>query len=224
MISLTSATCMQVAEMAALLYPRERRGRETMATALQELLERRFGVDEEDFRVGLADFAERTGSLVITEVRPSDYFGPAERATLTELGLDLTPVDGRQLGAVGGLATAYAQLVATSLRVGQVAEILAVDPTRVRQRIQARSLYGFKHHGNWMIPSFQVTGGHLLPGLRLVVAALAPSLHPVAVARWFTTTTDALDLEGEVVSPAAWLASGAPPAPLVVLAEALDEL
>lgn len=194
-----------------------------MAVALRELLEQRLGVDEDAFRVALSEFVERTGPLVITQLRPRDYFGPAEVATLERLGLGLEPLAAGSLGPVAGLASAYGQLVADSLTVAGAAGLLDVDPTRVRQRIHARSLYAFKHHSSWLIPPFQIEGGRLLPGLGAVVAKLSAHLHPVAVTRWFTSPTDALDLDGEAVSPVAWLASGAPPAPVASLAGALDQ-
>ena len=193
-----------------------------MAVALRELLEQRLGVDEDAFRVALSEFVERTGPLVITQLRPRDYFGPSEAATLERLGLGLEPLAAGSLGPVAGLASAYGQLVAASLTVVGAADLLGVDPTRVRQRIHARSLYAFKHHSSWLVPPFQIEGGQLLPGLGVVVAKLSAHLHPVAVTRWLTTPTDGLDL-GEAVSPVAWLASGAPPGPVAALAEVLDQ-
>ena len=194
-----------------------------MAMALHELLEQRLGADEDAFRAALSEFVERTGPLVITQLRPTDYFGPAESATLKHLGLGLEPLAAGSLGPVAGLASAYGQLVADSLNVAGIAGLLGVDPTRVRQRIHARSLYAFKHHNSWLVPPFQIEGGRLLPGLGAVVAKLSAYLHPVAVTRWFTSPTDALDLDGEAVSPVAWLASGAPPAWVAALAEVLDQ-
>lgn len=62
-----------------------------------------------------------------------------------------------------------------------------------------------------------------MPGLDAVVAALAPTLHPVAVSRWFTTPN--ADLLGDAaVSPIDWLVAGAAPEPVAALAEAIDQL
>lgn len=195
-----------------------------MTVTLQDLLERRLGVDEAAFRAALADFAERSGALVLTEVRPVDHFGPTERSTLTALGASLEPLAAPHLGPVAGLAAAYGALVSGSLRVSEVAERLGVDPSRVRQRIHARSLYAFRHRSTWLIPAFQIDQGRVLAGLPPVLAALAPDLHPVAATRWLTTPTGALELDGEAVSPVAWLRSGSDPAVVAAAAAAVDEV
>jgi hypothetical protein len=195
-----------------------------MAMSLRELLERRFGVDEAAFSDALAEFADRTGPLAIVALRPSDYFGDAQRATLGELGATLEPMRAGQVGPIAGLAAAYGQLVAQSLTVAVVARRLRVDTSRVRQRIYTRSLYAFKHRGAWLVPAFQLDGRRLLPGLAAVVRQLSPGLHPVAVSRWFTTPNPDLLLAGEAIAPVAWLGSGAPAEPVAELAEAIDQL
>lgn len=195
-----------------------------MALSLRELLERRFGIDEAAFSDALAEFADRTGPLALVDLRPSDYFGDAQRDVLRELGATLEPLRAGQVGPIAGLAVAHGQLVAQSLTVATVAGRLGVDASRVRQRIYARSLYGFKHRGAWLVPAFQLDRGGLLPGLAAVVRQLSPRLHPVAVSRWFTTPNQDLVLGGDTVSPAVWLAAGAPVEPVSELAEAIDQL
>lgn len=191
---------------------------------LHEVLERRFGVDEQDFTAALLDFADRVGPLALVEIQPADYFGDRQRTTLRKLGMSLRPLQADELGPVAGLAAAHAELVAKSLSVGDVAKRLSVDTSRVRQRIYARSLYAFKHHGAWLVPAFQMRGRKLISGLDSVVASLPASLHPVAVSRWFTSANADLVLAGEVVSPLRWLQSGAPPEPVATLAGAIDAL
>ncbi len=41
-----------------------------MAMPLHEVLERRFGVDENDFAAALVDFADRAGPLAVVEIDP----------------------------------------------------------------------------------------------------------------------------------------------------------
>lgn len=195
-----------------------------MAMPLHDLLERRFGVDEDEFAAALEDFADRAGPLAVVDVRPSDYFGDAQQSTLKRLGGSLQPLRPGDLGPIAGLAAAHAEVVSTSVTVAALAERLHVDPSRIRQRIYACSLHAFKHHGVWLIPTFQLDGRTLVPGLGAVVAQLSPALHPVAVSRWFTTPNADLVLDDEAVSPIAWLSSGGPPGVAAALAGAIDEL
>ena len=118
-----------------------------MAMPLHELLERRFGVGEDDFAAALEEFADRAGPLAVVDVRPVDYLGEVQQATLRKLGATLQPLRPRDLGPIAGLAAAHAELISRSATVAGVAKRLRVDPSRVRQRIYARSLYAFKHRG-----------------------------------------------------------------------------
>ena len=195
-----------------------------MAMPLHEVLERRFGVDEDEFAAALVEFADRAGPLALTDIRPADYFGDAQQATLRKLGASLQPLRPDELGPVAALAAAHGELVKHSLRVATVAKRLRVDTSRVRQRIYARSLYTFKHRGAWLIPSFQLDGRKLVAGLDVAVAELSPLLHPVAVSRWFTSPHSDLLLGDEPVSPIAWLSSGGPADVVAALAGDIDHL
>jgi hypothetical protein len=195
-----------------------------MAMPLHEILERRFGVDQKEFAAALVEFADRAGPLALVDIRPADYFGEPQRATLRKLGASLEPLQPDELGPVAGLAAAHAELVKHSLSVATVARRLGVDTSRVRQRIYARSLYAFKQRGAWLVPAFQLHGSKLAPGLDLAVAGLSPLLHPVAVSRWFTTPNADLLLGDEAVSPMAWLSSGGPPEATATLAGDIDQL
>ncbi len=195
-----------------------------MAIPLHDLLERRFGVDEDEFAAALEEFADRAGPLALVDVRPSDYFGNAQQSALRKLGGSLQPLRPGDLGPIAGLAAAHAEVVTKSVTVGTLAKRLHVDPSRIRQRIYARSLHAFKHRGAWLIPTFQIEGRTLVPGVGTVTSKLSPTLHPVAVSRWFTTPNPDLVLDDEVVSPIAWLSSGGLPDPVASLAGAIDEL
>jgi len=195
-----------------------------MTIPLHKLLERRFGVDEETFTDALADFADRAGPLAIVDLRPADYFGNPQRATLRKLGATLKPLKAGELGPVAGLAAAHGQLVAKSATVAEVAKRLGVDTSRVRQRIYARSLYAFKHRSAWLVPAFQLGRRRLVPGLDQVVPRLSAELHPVAISRWLTTPNVDLVLGGQAVPPIVWLEAGGPPEPVAELAGAVDQL
>lgn len=194
-----------------------------MAMTLHELLERRFGVEEEEFAAALEDFADRVGPLAVVDVRPVEYLGEVQQSTLRKLGASLQPLRAGELGPIAGLAAAHAEVVSKSETVAGVAKRLGVDPSRVRQRIYARSLYAFKHRGGWLIPGFQLESNRVIPGVEAVVSKLSPALHPVAVSRWFTTPNSDLILEDMAVSPIAWLTSGGPPDGVAALAGSIDE-
>lgn len=193
-------------------------------TPLRELLDRRFGVREEEFAAALEEFADRTGPLSIVELRPTDYFGDAHQSVLTELGATLQPLEPGDLGPIAGLAAAHAEVIAHSVTVPALANRLGVDPSRVRQRIYARTLYAFKHRGVWLIPLFQVEGRALVPGLDDVIRRFDQGLHPVAVTRWFTSPNSDLMLDGSPAAPIAWLSAGGSPSVVAALAEAIDVL
>jgi hypothetical protein len=195
-----------------------------MTMPLHEVLERRFGVGEDDFTAALVEFVDRAGPLALVELDPKGYFGERQQAVLRKVGASLEPLHASELGPVAGLAAAHAELVAHSLTVAEVARRLGVDNSRVRQRIYAHSLYAFKHQGAWLIPASQLRWRKLVPGLDTVVSALAPALHPVAVSRWFTTPNTDLVLGDAAVSPIGWLAAGGSPDPVAALAEAIDQL
>lgn len=195
-----------------------------MAMELHELIEDGLGVDENAFTDALRAFVARTGPLAVMDMRPADHFGDTDQRTLRRLGLTLKPLEPDELGPVAGLAAAYGELVAKSITVPKVAKKLAVDESRVRQRIHAGSLYAFKQRGTWAIPAFQFTGKRIVAGLDSVVPKLSTTLHPVAVSRWFSTPDPTLELDGTAVAPLTWLSSGGSPDVVAELASSLDQL
>jgi hypothetical protein len=132
--------------------------------------------------------------------------------------------DQEAVDPLGQSAAEYAALVATSLPASAVAKVLAVDSSRVRQRLGAnpRTLFGIKHRRSWRLPRFQfddsITG--LIPGIEEVLPHLDPALHPLSVVMWFTVPhSDLLKPDsGECLSPRDWLRLGYPPATAAVLA------
>ena len=88
-----------------------------------------------------------------------------EVATLERGGGDLTP---RDLGSEDPVARGVAEmagLLGASLTTKKTAELLGVDPSRVRQRLAERTLYGFRRAGQWRVPTFQFDQKGLVPGL-----------------------------------------------------------
>ncbi len=179
---------------------------------------------------GLAVRPERLNSMVeeaVSRLRPGLYppdprgdLTAGEEALLRQGGFDLRPLSARNEGALARTAAKYAALLETGLTTSQAAARLEVDPSRVRQRLLDRTLYGVRTGAGWRIPAFQFEGERLLPGLGRVVAALAPHLHPVAVFNWFTLPHPDLVVEelDRPVSPREWLAAGLPAEAVVDLA------
>jgi hypothetical protein len=89
--------------------------------------------------------------------------------------------------------TDYMALLETSYTTKEVARLLKVDASRVRQRLRERSLLGIDYAGEKRLPRFQFEGRMVLPGLRDILAVLPEELTPLDVAEWFLS--DNPDLE-----------------------------
>ena len=146
-------------------------------------------------------------------VDPREELPPDEIELLQRGGLQFDAE--REEDPLGETVAGYAALIANSYTAGEVAEKLGVDSSRVRQRINSRSLYAFKINSQWRLPAFQFDrDGNELPGMAQVARALDGTLHPVAVLRWFTSPDSELlatDLSEEPLSPQQWLMAGQPP-------------
>jgi hypothetical protein len=145
---------------------------------------------------------------------------------LGEAGVDLAELAPRDRGAASPLALTaadYAALLTTALTVPDLAARLAVDTSRIRQRLARHTLYGIKDGMSWRLPLFQLDDGGqaLVPGLHRV-APLWVGAHPVEVARWFTLPhVDLEDAQSQPLSPRAWLLTGGDPGFVAALAEEL---
>lgn len=140
--------------------------------------------------------------------REEDRLPEPEAAALRRAGLLGTPLPTDAPDPVACLAAAYATLVASSLSVAEAALRLKVDPSRVRQRLTERSLFGFKQRGEWRLPAFQFDAAGTVPGLEVVVPRLDLGLHPVAVEQWFSLPCSDLEFDEHAVSPRDWLRAG----------------
>ncbi len=112
-------------------------------------------------------------------------------------------------------ARAFVELVRSSLTVRETAKLLNVNPSRIRQRLggHPRTLYGFKIGEEWFVPCFQFDDNTVIPGIDKVIRELDPNLHPLSVARWFTTPNQdlAVGTDDMPLSPLDWLKGGNPP-------------
>lgn len=157
---------------------------------------------------------------------PAADLSVPEVEALRRGGFELAPVTADSSNALAQTAAEYAVLCDTSLTAGETARKLKVDPSRVRQLLSARKIYGLQIRGAWKIPVFQFDGDRLLPGLEEVVPALPKDLHPVGVYHWFTTPNPDLapeELE-RALSPREWLLTGRSPSTVADLAADLDNL
>jgi hypothetical protein len=154
---------------------------------------------------------------------PATNLTAAERDALGRGGMDLAPVEWGREDPLLRTAAEYAVLVASAYTVSQVAELLRVEPSRIRQRLSARTLYGIKERGNWRLPRFQFEDGQLVPNVGTVLTRLRDGMHPVGVWRWFTTPNPDLVVEEDETpaSPLEWLRAGLSAGPVVALASEL---
>lgn len=146
-----------------------------------------------------------------------------EVAALGSVGLSMAPWAGEasQDPLVASI-TDYMALLETSLTTGEVADLLKVDASRIRQRLRERSLYGIEYDGERRLPRLQFERGLVLPGLREVLAVLPEALNPLDVAEWFLAPNPDLELAGAAVSPREWLLRGEPVMTVVELARGFE--
>lgn len=152
--------------------------------------------------------------------RAESQFTEPEMAELVREGV-IVSGEAKRGGAAARTAAEFAGLITNSLTVSEAGQLMAVDPSRVRQRLTNRTLYGVKVGRAWRIPIFQFGADGQVRGLDQVLVVLPPTLHPVAVQRWLTTPLPDLELEGEQLSPLEWLKSTGDPAPVIEIARDL---
>ena len=118
----------------------------------------------------------------------------------------------------------YMALLDTSLTTGQAAKHLKVDPSRIRQRLRERSLYGIAYDGQKRLPRFQFERRKVIPGLADVLAELPAQLSPLDVAEWFLSPNPDLELEDRSapISPREWLLSGRSVESVVAIAHGFE--
>ncbi|MGC3874522.1 hypothetical protein ACPF7Z_14775 [Halomonas sp. GXIMD04776] len=117
----------------------------------------------------------------------------------------------------------YAQLVKRAYRQSEVATLLGVTTSRVRQRTDEGSLYALTSANRRVYPRWQFDESATLPNLEPVLNALSVSAHPLAVERFFLTPHPDLesDLLDAILSPRDWLLAGHSPEPVIRMAREL---
>ena len=172
--------------------------------------------------VRLVEEAVREIRVVDRHVGGTSDLTVRDAAELRAVGFDPQPASsGAYRAATERSVARMTALLADSLSVEVVAERLAVHPSRVRQLLGERSLYGLKTGGEWRIPSFQLAGDRLVNNLAPVIRATPENLHPIALQGWFTRPDAALSIDGTAFSPRDWLESGGDPALAAAIAAEL---
>lgn len=132
------------------------------------------------------------------------------RAALLARGGFRAAEEGTVRNVAAQAAADYAAVVETALSTAQVAELLGLSQSRVRQLSASRSLTflpGKPRH----YPSWQFSDRGLLPNITSVLREADEALDAVGLWRFFVTADPDLVFDGEPLSPSEWLAAGAEP-------------
>lgn len=182
------------------------------------------------FRGGVAEALETfAGFVVATEpvvlAASGRELTEAENRLLDHGGFPAPVDDGAQSSSVdiSTLAQDYARMCVEALSTTEAAALLHVQPSRIRQRLAARTLLGLAKDDRWVLPRFQFSGGKPVPGIGRVLQVLDEALHPVTVERFFATPQPELYAEevGRPLTPREWLQAGYDPESVVRLARDL---
>ncbi|HEX3782190.1 MAG TPA: DNA-binding protein [Pseudonocardiaceae bacterium] len=190
-----------------------------MTVALEKVLAKAgLRVTPTEFLTHVEDAARR---LSPPNPEPAGQFSAAEREALADVGLDLRP---RRDNEADGRARAVAEqavLHDSALTVSEAATTIGVDTSRIRHRLSAGALMGWKDRGGWRLPAWQFTERGVLPGLEVVLAALPSDQPPLVVAAFMTKEQEDLLAGSRTVTPCEWLMAGGDPKRVARLAAML---
>jgi hypothetical protein len=186
---------------------------------LDQLLSERFDLRRADLVAALKTLpAIKPGSAALTQ---------DEARLLDEAGFVEDPVAFAQ--AAADIVAYTALLINTAYTGPEVAALLGITASRVRQRRLAHTLWAIESDGNWVYPAIQFeinlkTGkpDRQIRGLDQVFQALPAGLHPTAVAGLLRTPQMELLVDGRPRSVLEWLRSGGPVEPVLDLVEVAD--
>ncbi|PPK66835.1 DNA-binding protein [Actinokineospora auranticolor] len=190
-----------------------------MTVALEHVLAKAgLRVDPTEFLELVEEAARR---LSPANPDPADYFSADQREALTDVGLDLTPRRPDEVDSRARAVAAQAVLRDSALTVAAAAEAVGVDTSRIRHRLAAGRLAGWKDRGGWRLPAWQFAPSGVLPGLEAVLAAVPDDQPPLVVAAFMTTPQPDLRIDEEPATPRQWLLAGGSPTRVAALASAL---
>lgn len=160
----------------------------------------------------------------------------SEKELLLRGGFSVAPMSPDEESPTLRATVDLAKLLEDSYTTEEAAKKLKVNPSRIRQRLAARELYGVKDRRGWRVPKFQFSRSRLVPHIDEVLPRTPPELHPLAIYRWFTMPNpDLVEPEAEnlevvsavneeavvPLSPLEWLRRGLPVDRVVELASQL---
>ncbi len=190
-----------------------------MSVALEDVLARAgLRVTATEFLSLVEDAARK---LAPPHPDPSAYFSADQRAALAEVGADLRPRADDEADPRAKSVAAQAVLRDSALSVADAARCLDVDTSRIRHRVSAGRLTGWKDRGGWRLPAWQFTDSGVLPGLEVVLASIPADQPPLVVAAFMTTLQEDLMLGDRAATPRDWLLAGGDPQPVAQLASVL---
>ena len=180
-----------------------------MTIALEQVLAKAgLRVDPDQFLSLVEDAARR---FMTPHPDPAGYFNPEQRDALRDVGLDLSPQRAEETDGRARAVAAQAVLHDSALTVSEAARTIGVDNSRVRHRLAAGRLMGWKDRGGWRLPRWQFTDHGVLPGLEQVIAALPEDQPALVIAAFMTTPQEDLMARSQPITPVDWLASGGDP-------------
>lgn len=169
--------------------------------------------DLEYVQAAAREFLHREGEFTPpATLTPETTLTAGELEALRDVGLATEP-DTERLAAQARQETLYAffHVFKSALPTQEVAALLGVNPSRIRQRVKERSLLALTDGNEHRFPSIQFHRQTELPGLRLVLPALRESMNTLAAVSWLSTPTPDLatiganDELGEPLSPREYL-------------------
>ena len=154
-------------------------------------------------------------------LQPREELTTDQAAIVEEGGLDLEPRRTGERLQTDRTSADYGALIGSSLTTRQLADLLGRSPSRIRQRIQAGTLYAFQPGSEWLIPRFQLHEETVIQGIEKIVLRLRADLHPLKVERWFLDPNPDLTdpAETRTWAPREWLLDGGDSACVVDLVE-----
>jgi len=110
------------------------------------------------------------------------------------------------------------EALTAALSAAEVAEMLAIDTSRVRHRQAKNNLYAFLAGTKRRYPTWQFTGDKaqpVLPGLSRLIKAFPEDMQPATVQGFMSTPQEDLLVNDERVTPTEWLKQGGAPQSVV---------
>jgi hypothetical protein len=172
---------------------------------LDQLLSQRFNLRRADLLAALKTLpAIKPGAAALTQ---------NEARLLDEAGFVEDPA--AFIDTAADIIAHTALLINTAYTGPEVAALLGIHESRVRQRRLAHRLWAIESDGAWLYPAIQFdislkTGKphKQIRGLEQVFQAMPGGLHPAAVAEFLRAPQTALQVDGRPLSVLKWLRSG----------------